>query len=76
MSQDTSELRAQLDELERDLESVRKNAADIRGSVSEAEDPSDRGALIQAADEQDSLAEQLEARRADLLRKLEASGQA
>jgi hypothetical protein len=38
--------------------------------VGEAEDPADRGSLIQAADEHDSLADQLAARRDDLLRRL------
>jgi hypothetical protein len=63
-------LRAELKEVEADLANVRRTAADIRSGVGEAEDPADRGSLIQAADEQDSLADQLAARREDLLRKL------
>ena len=63
-------LRAELNEVEADLANVRRTAADIRSGVGEAEDPADRGSLIQAADEQDSLADQLAARREDLLRKL------
>ncbi len=63
-------LRAELKEVESDLANVRRTAADIRSGVGEAEDPADRGSLIQAADEQDSLADQLAARREDLLRKL------
>jgi hypothetical protein len=63
-------LRAELKEVEDDLANLRRTAADIRSGVGEAEDPSDRGSLIQAADEQDSLAEQLAARRDDLLRRI------
>jgi GTP cyclohydrolase III len=64
------QIRAELTQVEQDLESVRKTAVDIRAGVGDAEDPADRGALIQAADEQDSLADQLAARRDDLLRRL------
>lgn len=63
-------LRAELKEVENDLESLRRTAADIRSGVGEAEDPADRGSLIQAADEQDNLADQLTARRDDLLRRI------
>jgi hypothetical protein len=72
MSDQTSvdDLRAQLVEVEKDLASVRRTAQDIRASVGDAEDPSDRGALIQAADEQDSLADQLVVRRDELLRRI------
>jgi len=64
------ELRAQLTQVETDLERVRRTAAEIRADVGEAEDPTDRGSLIQAADEQDALAETLTARREDLQRRL------
>jgi cell division septum initiation protein DivIVA len=64
------ELRAELKQVETDLERLRRTAAEIRADVGEAEDPTDRGSLIQAADEQDSLAEALSARRDDLLRRL------
>jgi hypothetical protein len=64
------QLRAELAEVEKDLADVRRTTAQIRSGVGESEDPADRGALIQAADEQDSLAEQLAARRDDLLRRL------
>ena len=67
------QLRAELREAEAQLENVRRTAAEIRAGVGEAEDPADRGSLIQAADEQDSLAEQLAARREDLLRRLAES---
>ncbi|HUJ06074.1 MAG TPA: hypothetical protein VLX31_08190 [Streptosporangiaceae bacterium] len=64
------ELRAQLVEVEQDLESARRSAADIRSGVGDAEDPADRGALIQSADEQDTIADQLVIRREDLLRRI------
>jgi hypothetical protein len=71
-----ADLRAELTQVEADLANVRKAAADIRAGVGEADDPADRGALIQAADEQDSLADQLAARRDDLARKLAEAEQA
>ena len=64
------ELRAQLAEIERDLADLRRTVAQIRESVGEADDPADRGALIQQADEQDALADSLAARREDLLARL------
>jgi hypothetical protein len=67
------ELRAALKQVDNDLENVRRTAAEVRSGVGEAEDPTDRGSLIQAADEQDSLAEALSARREDLLRRLAAA---
>ena len=72
MDQDTSarDLRAQLNEVERDLENLRKSAASVRADVGEADDPTDRGALIQQADELDSLVDRLVIRREDLLRRL------
>ena len=69
------ELRAQLKQVEDDLEKVRRTVADIRSGGGAAEDPTDRGSLIQAADEQDSLAEALAARREDLLRRLAETDQ-
>jgi hypothetical protein len=72
MSEGTSvdQLRADLKEVERDLENVRRTTADIRSGIGEAEDPVDRGALIQSADDQDIVAEQLVVRRDDLLRRI------
>ena len=64
-------LRADLKEVESDLANLRRTAADIRSGIGEEDDPADRGSLIQAADEQDSLAEQLTARRDDLLRRID-----
>lgn len=72
MDQDTAarDLRAELNEVERDLETLRNNAASVRADVGEADDPTDRGALIQQADELDSLVDRLVIRREDLLRRL------
>jgi len=72
MDQDTSasDLRAELNEVERDLENLRKSAASVRANVGEADDPTDRGALIQQADELDSLVDRLVIRREDLLRRI------
>lgn len=72
MDQETSasDLRAELSEVERDLENLRKNAASVRADVGEADDPTDRGALIQQADELDNLVDRLVVRRDDLLRRL------
>jgi hypothetical protein len=63
-------LRAELEEVESTLASLRRTVADIRASIGDAEDPADRGSLIQQADEQDSVADQLAVRRDDLLRRL------
>ncbi len=72
MTQDSSagELQAQLSEVDRDLENLRRTAASVRASVADEDDPADRGALIQQADELDGQAEDLEARREELSRKL------
>jgi len=72
MDQDTSasDLRAELNQVERDLENLRKSAASVRANVGEADDPTDRGALIQQADELDSLVDRLVIRREDLLRRI------
>ena len=72
MDQDTSasDLRAELKEVERDLENLRKSSASVRADVGEADDPTDRGALIQQADELDSLVDRLVIRREDLLRRI------
>ena len=72
MDQDTSasDLRAELNEVDRDLENLRKSAASVRADVGEADDPTDRGALIQQADELDSLVDRLVIRRETLLRRI------
>ncbi|MHB1875212.1 MAG: hypothetical protein ACYCPF_10200 [Streptosporangiaceae bacterium] len=63
-------LRAELAEVDREIARVRQSAEQIRSGVSEAEDPADRGALIQAADEQENLGDELVVRREDLLRRI------
>ncbi len=68
MEPDTSA--SDLSEVERDLENLRRTVASVRAQVGEAEDPADRGALIQQADELDGQIEALAARRENLLRRL------
>ncbi len=63
-----NELRAALSEVERDLDDLRASATRVRADVGDADDPTDRGALIQQADELDELADQLVGKR-DRLRK-------
>jgi hypothetical protein len=67
-----SELKAELSEVERDLENLRKQAESVRSAVGEEDDPADRGALIQQADEIDGLVDQLAARRDGLVRRIGA----
>lgn len=64
------ELRAELADIEKDLVDLRRTAAQIRESVGDSDDPADRGALIQQADEQEGLADRLEVRADDLRRRL------
>ncbi len=73
MNQETSasELRAELTEVERDLDNLRKSAQRVRADVGDADDPTDRGALIQQADELDGLADQLTAKRDRLVDRLQ-----
>jgi hypothetical protein len=60
--------------VEEDLARFRETAADLRCCIGDRdEEPTDateRSALIEAADEQDALIDQLEARREGLLRRL------
>jgi hypothetical protein len=67
-----AELREELRLVEDDIESLRRSAMELRRSVGEDEpaDFADRAAAIAAADEQESLAEQLEARREELVKRL------
>jgi hypothetical protein len=71
-----AELREELRLVEDDIESLRRSAAQLRQQVGEDEpaDFADRASAISAAEEQESLAEQLEARRGDLLHRLGAAG--
>ena len=66
------ELREELRVLEDDLARLRRTAAELRRQVGEDEpgDFADKSAMITAAEEQEALAEQLEARRLDLLQRL------
>jgi hypothetical protein len=66
-----SELKAQIEEVDRDLDNLRRTAADIRSDVGDEEDPADRGALIQQADELDGQVQDLLARREELVRQLD-----
>jgi hypothetical protein len=63
-------LRAELDEVDKDLAAVKDTVMQLRESVSDSEDPADRGALIHSADEQEHIAEQLQARRDDLRQRI------
>ena len=68
------QLKAELREVETDLASLRRSAEEIRAGVGEADDPADRGQLIQSAAEQDALAEAMETRRRDLLSRISEAG--
>ena len=68
------QLKAELKEVETDLASLRRSAEEIRADVGEADDPADRGQLIQSAAEQDALAEAMENRRRDLLSRISDAG--
>jgi hypothetical protein len=67
---DEAELRSRLQEVESGLAGLRRTAAQLRESVSEQGDAADKAAALTAAAEQESLIDQLEARRLDLLRRL------
>jgi multidrug resistance efflux pump len=64
-------LEAELRQLETDLEELRRTAAQLRAEIGDGPtDAVDRSALITQAEEQDALAEDLEARRDELRHKL------
>jgi hypothetical protein len=71
-----AELREELRLVEDDIESLRRSAVQLRQRVGEDEpgDFADRASAIAAAEEQESLAEQLEARRGELLKRLGEAG--
>jgi hypothetical protein len=71
-----AELREELRLVEDDIESLRRSAVQLRQNVGEDEpgDFADRASVIAAAEEQESLAEQLEARRDNLLKRLGETG--
>lgn len=62
----------ELREVEDDLASLRRSAAELRSSIGEGEpgDAADRAAALTAAEEQEDFIEQLEAREAELRRRL------
>jgi hypothetical protein len=61
---------SQLAEVERDIENLRRTAANVRAGVGDEDDPEDRGALIEQADELDLQVEDLVARRDELKSRL------
>src|SRR2546430_17673072 len=70
----TAALTEELRLVEEDLARLRKTAVDLRRRIGDRdEEPTDaaeRSALIEAAEEQEALIDQLEARREQLLRRL------
>ncbi len=70
----TDALAEELKLVEEDLTRLRETAADLRRRIGDRdEEPTDaaeRSALIEAAEEQEALIDQLEARREELLRRL------
>ena len=70
----TDGLAEELRLLEEDLTRLRETAADLRRPIGDRDDePTDaaeRSALIEAAEEQEALIDQVEARREELLRRL------
>jgi hypothetical protein len=75
----TAELTEELRLVEEDLARLRATAADLRRRIGERdEEPTDaaeRSALIEAAEEQEALIDQLEAWREELLRRLGSHAQ-
>lgn len=63
--------------MEEDLARIRETAADLRQRIGERADyptdPAELSALIEEAEEQEFLADELEARREELLRRLGSS---
>jgi chromosome segregation ATPase len=74
----TAALRDELQVLEDELAQLRQATADLRRRIGERwDDPTDsaeRAALITTAEEQEALIQVLEARREDLLRRLDEQG--
>jgi hypothetical protein len=72
----TDALAQELELVEEDLTRLRETAADLRRIGDRDEEPTGAGgrsALIEAAEEQEVLIDQLEARREELLRRLQNS---
>ena len=76
-AQPQAAIREELRLVEEDLARVRELAATLRRRIGERADyptdPAELSALIEEADEQEALAEELEARREELLRRLGSS---
>ena len=73
-AQPQAAIREELRLVEEDLARIRETAADLRRRIGERADyptdPAELSALIEEAEEQEFLADELEARREELLRRL------
>ena len=69
-----AEIREELQVVEADLARLRQEVADLRRRLGEGwdepTDPEERSALIEGAEEQEALIDELEARREELRRRL------
>ena len=76
-AQPQAAIREELRPVEEDLARIRETAADLRRRIGERADyptdPAELSALIEEAEEQEFLADELEARREELLRRLGSS---
>lgn len=76
-AQPQATIREELRLVEEDLARIRETAADLRRRIGERADyptdPAELSALIEEAEEQEFLADELEARREELLRRLGSS---
>ncbi len=76
-AQPQAAIREELRLVEEDLARIRETAADLRRRIGERADyptdPAELSALIEEAEEQESLADELGARREELLRRLGSS---
>ena len=76
-AQPQAAIREELRLVEEDLARIRETAADLRRRIGERADyptdPAELSALIDEAEEQEFLADELEARREELLRRLGSS---
>ena len=76
-AQPQAAIREELRLVEEDLARIRETAADLRRRIGERADyptdPAELSALIEEAEEQEFLADELEARREELLRRLGGS---
>ena len=76
-AQPQAAIREELRLVEEDLARIRETAADLRRRIGERADhptdPAELSALIEEAEEQEFLADELEVRREELLRRLGSS---